>query len=677
MEDDQRPEHNTLAPAQDMFGDAIRHHQAGHLQDAERLYRQILAATPNNVAVLNNLGLISPPALAEALFRQATLLNPFYADPHINLGAVLRTQGRLDEAIFHYQQALRLKPTEPQLYILLGNIFKAQGKIHEAIAQHQQAIQLIPNSAEASFNLAALFQSTGTFAEALKYYQKTLDLQPNHPEALFCIGILFHAQGQWENAVSWYRQMLAEKPDHVETLNNLALVFYNQGKFAEAIPLLERALALRPNYAEAHNNLGDVYKSQGILDKAGIHYNHALRLKPDYITALCNLGIVFAMAGQFTEAAEWFRRTLALDPLHEVANRNLATALERDGRLAEAQIYRGRLPRPQPLAIDQAPDARRTVLVLWAAGTGNVPHETLLPRQINTRIKWYVECATDEQEHNLPPYDVVFNAIGNADLAGLSLPRLTQFFGHCSKPVLNRPERVPPTRRDLMPQLLAGIPNVVVPPVLRLLRADVTNNLEEKLAAGGLHCPVLVRPISGQGGLGLVLAETPEQLATLSFSQADAFYFISYHDYRNQDGYFRKYRSIFVDRKPYPYHLAISPRWLVHYFSAEMLAEPWKREEERRFLEDPEAALGPVAAAAIAAIAQRMDMEFAGIDYSVLPDGRVLVFEANATMSVILPDAGEFPYKQAPVKAIFAAFEDMLEARCRLAADNSSTPSPR
>lgn len=592
-----------LVPVHDMFCDAIRHHQAGRLADAERLYRQILEVAPTNVAALNNLGLLAPPAEATTLFRQALILKPDYADAHINLGAILRSQNRLDDATAHYQQAL--------------------------------------------------------------------SYEPNRPEVLFSLATLFHGQGKLDEAVACYHRTLACKPDHGEALNNLALALHTQGKLAEAIVQLERLLILRPTYAEAHNNLGDVLKEQGNLDKAAESYGRALALKPDYVTVLCNLGIVFAMAGQFEPAAEWFRRTLALKPDQEVANKNLASILERDGHSAEAQIYRRRVPRPQPLVIESAPDHRRTVLILWAAGAGNVPHETLVPRRVNTRINWYVEYATDAQEDGLPPYDVVFNGIGNAELVEPSLARVTHFLSHCRRPFLNLPERVARTRRDLMPRLLADIPNVVVPPVMRLWREEAATDLAAKLAAGGLTCPLLVRPMTGQGGLGLILAETPEQLAKITFTEADAdaFYFIAYHDYRNPDGYYRKYRTIFVDRRPYSYHLAISKHWLVHYFSAEMLAEPWKREEERRFLETPAIALGPAAAAAVAAIGQRMDMDYAGIDYSILADGRVLVFEANATMSVILPDAEEFPYKQSHVKAIFSAFDDMLERR-------GSMPSP-
>ncbi len=57
-----------------------------------------------------------------------------------------------------------------------------------------------------------------------------------------------------------------------------------------------------------------------------------------------------------------------------------------------------------------------------------------------------------------------------------------------------------------------------------------------------------------------------------------------------------------------------------------------RRAEEARFLADPVAAIGARGMAAIREIGRRLDLDYCGVDFSVLPDGRLLIFEANATM---------------------------------------------
>jgi len=391
--------------------------------------------------------------------------------------------------------------------------------------------------------------------------------------------------------------------------------------------------------------------------------------------------------GKLADAAGVYRLILTVQPHNPVALTNLrgidpddetlrcppvggpdcgfaalarANALEAAGRLAEAAIERNHVPRPLDLLTHHAPERLLTVLVLANAGLGNMPLGALLPAQTHSRITWHVEFATDSQARQLPPYDVALNAIADADVITDSARRIAPL--HARRPVLNPPDAVARTRRDRMPALLAGLPDVAVPAVLRLTREDIRDgDYVARLAAAGIACPVLVRPIVAHGGTGMVRVDTPDVLAALRPDEADAYYFTAFHDFRGADGFYRKYRVIFVDRVPYAYHLAISPHWMVHYFSADMLAAPWKRAEERAFLEDKATVLGANAMAAITTIGQRLDLDFAGIDFSMLPDGRVLVFEANATMLVHLNDSPvDFPYKHVAVPAIVTAFGAML-----------------
>ena len=75
------------------------------------------------------------------------------------------------------------------------------------------------------------------------------------------------------------------------------------------------------------------------------------------------------------------------------------------------------------------------------------------------------------------------------------------------------------------------------------------------------------------------------------------------------------------------------------------------------------AAIGDAALEAIGAIGRRLDLDYAGIDFSILPDGRVLVFEANAAMLVHPEREPVFAYRNPAVHRILDAFADMLMQR--------------
>jgi hypothetical protein len=193
------------------------------------------------------------------------------------------------------------------------------------------------------------------------------------------------------------------------------------------------------------------------------------------------------------------------------------------------------------------------------------------------------------------------------------------------------------------------------------VRLDTVEIKEQLPVRTDIRFPLIVRPSGSHGGEHLAKLETEEELRDLAIFNAPAYYATAFHDYRSSDGYYRKYRMIFIDRLPYAYHLAVSKHWIVHYETADMQSESWKLREEQRFLENPAVVLGQRAMSAIGSIGRALDLDYCGLDFSLLPDGRVLVFEANATMLIHPEDeSGPLAFKNAHVRRIFDAFNVLL-----------------
>ena len=76
---------------------AVQHHQAGRLQAAEQIYRQILAVEPNHADALHLLGVIAHQTgkheVAVETIRRAIGLKGNVAAFHVNLGNALMTKG--------------------------------------------------------------------------------------------------------------------------------------------------------------------------------------------------------------------------------------------------------------------------------------------------------------------------------------------------------------------------------------------------------------------------------------------------------------------------------------------------------------------------------------------------------------------------------------------------------
>jgi hypothetical protein len=218
------------------------------------------------------------------------------------------------------------------------------------------------------------------------------------------------------------------------------------------------------------------------------------------------------------------------------------------------------------------------------------------------------------------------------------------------------------TQRHRLAESMGNIEDAVVMPCIRL-EAPLKSRavLVQRLTNEGITFPVLVRPAGSHGGHQFERCETILELERQVRAINGICYLTSYYDYISDDGYYRKYRMIYVDRQPFPYHLAISSEWKVHYHTADMAQDPLRIDEEYRFLQDPAKVLGAQAMSAIAYIGRRLNFDYGGIDFTLLPDGRVLVFEANPTMLVHREhsDSG-LAHKNFFVRHIVDAFEQFM-----------------
>ncbi|HEY0295009.1 MAG TPA: tetratricopeptide repeat protein [Bordetella sp.] len=468
-------------------------------------------------------------------------------------------------------------------------------------------------------------------------------------------------RGQYRESVASYRQVLAKRPGHAGGHNNLGLALMALGELDEAIASFRQAAALQPNYAEAHNNMGVAYKRMAKAQEALDCYAAALKCKPDYAQALLNVGTIYYDLKEYDEALVWYQAALEVDPGQIEVHMNIASIFEAQGRFEDVKKHREVVYGRKAVYIDRAAEPRLTALVLWGAGLGNIPIHYLLPQKTITRIGCIIEYAQPRELENLPGYDLVFNAIGDPDVMdGVEEP-MARFLRTCDKPLINRPEAVARTARHLIPDLLGKLDNVVVPRTSRVETARLHDTLR---AIQDGHFPILLRPINSHGGDHLVKLESKADIAGLVPWRAPYYYLTDYADYASADGGFRKYGVIFIDRQPHAYHMAISSNWVVHHNTAGMQHEEWKRREEEAFLADPRQAIGAKAMAAIEAIGRALDLDYGGVDFSILPDGRVLVFEANATMLTHPEEeSGLYHYKNPYVRRIFDAFDAMLARR--------------
>jgi tetratricopeptide (TPR) repeat protein len=426
-----------------------------------------------------------------------------------------------------------------------------------------------------------------------------------------------------EAAKRAYLDVLKRDPTSLEALLELSRLALRSGHRSAAITCCRQAIFCHPDEPAAHVNLGGLLIESGEFKAARAAFAAALAVSPDLPSAHQGMARVLTALGDPAAADAHWRGGLA------------------EGWLAP-QPYRGAVP-PVPM------------LLLVSAKGGNIPTRTLLDDTVFAVTVLYAEG--HDPARPLPEHAVIFNAIGDADLCADALAKAAEVAARSAAPVVNAPAALTPTTRAGIAERLAGIPGLVVPAIHTLTRAG--------LAGAGLRFPHLVRAPGFHTGQHFVRVERASDLAaSIADLPGDELLAIQPLDARGRDGLSRKYRVMMIGGALWPLHLALSPDWKVHYFSAAMAQSADARAEEAGFLADMPGVLGAKAMAALQCIAERLGLDYGGVDFGLSPGGEVLLFEANAGM-VIQPPGPEpiWDYRRAPIGRALDAVKALLLAK--------------
>ena len=263
---------------------ALEHHKAGRLAEAEHLYDRVLEVRPDQPDALYFLGLIADQ------------------------------MGRSGEAAELIGRANGLDPKNAEKRDQLGSIFKADRLREQELAEAKAAVAAEPGNAGAHYRLGATFERQGQRAEAAAAFQEAIAIKPDYAEAHNGLGNVLKSQGRLEEAVHCYQQVIALKPDAAGAYNSLGGVFVHLGRPKDAVASYREAIALRPDFAEAHGNLGNALRALGELDDALASLQRAAELKPDAATIHFNLSAALYDLGKLEDAVAAYKRAIGLDP---------------------------------------------------------------------------------------------------------------------------------------------------------------------------------------------------------------------------------------------------------------------------------------------------------------------------------------------------------------------------
>ena len=377
----------------------VSYHNEGKLQDAERLYRAVLASYPRHADANHNLGILlsSSGKLEESIVFLSVALE---ANPDINQfwlsyidvllrankrevalaviekarkkglpreqlddfalrlasketrddpGALVPPEAELKRLMAFYQKgdleaserlalALTDQYSEHSLaWKVLGAVLRQNGRNIESLVPMERAAQLEPTDPEAHNNLGSILKDLRRLEEAEKSYRRALSLNPNYAEAHYNLGGVFSKLGRLDQAIESYERAIKSNPAFGQAYNNMGLIFREIGKPEEAKKSFEKAIAVMPDFASSHMNLGIILQDLARFPEAKKSYERAITLLPDYAECHYNLGRVYKDLQELEKAEVSYKHAIAIKSNFPEAYDGLGNVLSEQQRFEEAE----------------------------------------------------------------------------------------------------------------------------------------------------------------------------------------------------------------------------------------------------------------------------------------------------------------------------------------------------
>jgi tetratricopeptide (TPR) repeat protein len=280
----------------------IAYHKQGNLDEAEAVFKQLLAASPNSTDLMYRLGKVylDKGMLNDAgqMFRQSLQIAPGNGAAHNGLANLYYRQRKLDDAMAEYIMALQLNPDLSEANLDLGNAYFAKGEYQQAAGYFRKYTQLAPKDAAGFFMYAKALQSqrdTALLPEAIAMSIKSLNLDTENDGAWYLLATLYRDTRQYLNALKAFNRALRISPADPARWHETGKMYVEAGKL----------------YMEAR----DTANARVQLDSAIVCYNQTCALdtsRADQV--LYDMGTAYYLSGKYDEAIGWFKQRIARNP---------------------------------------------------------------------------------------------------------------------------------------------------------------------------------------------------------------------------------------------------------------------------------------------------------------------------------------------------------------------------
>jgi tetratricopeptide (TPR) repeat protein len=204
-------------------------------QEAQRIAEDILASNPRHGRALHVLGcaLLMQGRARDAVAPLETAARELReAETDTLLAIALRQAGHNDDALSQLKRTIKRRAPYAAAFYELGVLLSSLSRHDEAVEAFRRGLEIAPMMPEFSIQLGRAFLRRKNSAEAKLAFARALEISPGSPDALLGMASAHKGVGEDEAAADYLRRYLRVRPDDAEMWLNLGQCLLELGQSA-------------------------------------------------------------------------------------------------------------------------------------------------------------------------------------------------------------------------------------------------------------------------------------------------------------------------------------------------------------------------------------------------------------------------------------------------------------
>ena len=229
--------------------------RAQKLDEAHKLYADLIATYPDNLDYLGEYGIVhlleKNYSKADSVFDLLLSSDSVNVEAKLHVGEMYFGQVEKDSTLSplgmkRVRTRPRKAPDDWRPYWFLGALGALSHDDSMAVKNFRKVTELSSGNADAWVYLSSVFLEKNDFQEVVTILEKAIKIVPDDFRVNFFLGVAYNRVGRNEDAVRVLEKARQINPKDVNAISQLALVYDGMKKYDECDRLYEEGLKVDP-----------------------------------------------------------------------------------------------------------------------------------------------------------------------------------------------------------------------------------------------------------------------------------------------------------------------------------------------------------------------------------------------------------------------------------------------